>query len=544
MKILRILAVTGLVTLAGTACADLEVVNLNDPDRERALATPGDVESLITGAFRSYWYANQDWAPGPALSTGADEASASWGNFFMKDFSSEPRVAIPNSPSYGYAYVIEDPWFSAYSGLAAVRDGIIAIEGGLVIEDEDGADVTNRALTFGKMIQGLSMGWIALLYDQGFTLDETTDIETAVMVPYNEVMAVGLAKLDEAISLAGSTSFTTNDAWMSGTFTNTDLAKFMHSMKARFMAQVPRTEADRGAVNWGAVISEINQGITEDFTIYGDDIIWWDILKTYNEFSTWARGDIRTLGPADQSGGYQAWMAMPVEQRNEFLIDTDDARITGGDPESDGLYFRYSGPSGFRPNRGTYHFSYYSSSRYIPYWSDWLGDMEFVTVAEMDHLKAEALYRTNGSMDEILQLVNKYRVPNSGLPAVTANGVVGQDRCVPKMPNGACADLWETMKYEKRIEVWHTAAGIAFFDDRGWGDLVQHTAVQFPVPAQELLTLLMDVYTFGGPGGDGAAPDQIINPEFTPELIKERVRTFERINNRHAKRFSEMTQMK
>jgi hypothetical protein len=73
---------------------------------------------------------------------------------------------------------------------------------------------------------------------------------------------------------------------------------------------------------------------------------------------------------------------------------------------------------------------------------------------------------------------------------------------------------------------------------------VQHTAVQFRVPAQELLTLLVDVYTFGGPGGDSAAPDQIINPEFTPELIKERVRTFERINNRHAKRFSEMTQMK
>jgi|GEM_PF-5658926 len=43
MKILRILAVTGLVAMAGAACADLEVTNLNDPDRERALATPGDV---------------------------------------------------------------------------------------------------------------------------------------------------------------------------------------------------------------------------------------------------------------------------------------------------------------------------------------------------------------------------------------------------------------------------------------------------------------------------------------------------------------------
>jgi hypothetical protein len=543
MKILRILAVTGLVALAGTACADLEVTNLNDPDRERALSTPGDVESLITGSFRTWWFSQQSWAPGPVLSTGADEHSASWGNFFMKDFSSEPRVAIPNSPSYGYAYVLEDPWFDGYSALAAVRDGILAIDGGLVIEDADGVDVTNRAMAFAKMVQGLAMGTTALLYDQGFILDEDTDIETATMVPYTELMAAAMAALDEAISLAGSTSFITTSAWMSGEHSNTDLVKIMHSMKARFLAQLPRTEADRSAVNWGAVMSEINQGITADFTVYGEDIYWWDILKTYGEFSTWSRADIKTIGPADQSGGYQAWMAMPVASRNEFLIDTDDARITGGGPETDGLYFRYSGPSAFRPNRGTYHFSFYSSSRYIPYWSDWLGEMEYITVAEMDLLKAEALYRT-GDQQGAVDLINKYRVPNSGLPAVTLDGVVGQDRCVPKMPNGSCADLWETLKYEKRIEVWHTAAGISFYDDRGWGDLVQHTAVQFPVPAQELLTLLMGVYTFGGPGGDSAAPDQIINPDFTPEAIGERVRTFDRITDRHAKRFANVTQMK
>ena len=47
MKAFRILGVSGLVMLAVTACADLEVVNLNDPDRERALATAGDVESRL-----------------------------------------------------------------------------------------------------------------------------------------------------------------------------------------------------------------------------------------------------------------------------------------------------------------------------------------------------------------------------------------------------------------------------------------------------------------------------------------------------------------
>jgi hypothetical protein len=127
MSIKKILAVAGMVALTSSACVDLEVTNLNAPDRERALATPGDVEALISGAYRTWWFSQHGWAPGAALSVGADQHSSSWGNFFMKDFGSEPRIAIPNSSSYGYAYVVEDPYFDAYSALAAVRDGLIAI---------------------------------------------------------------------------------------------------------------------------------------------------------------------------------------------------------------------------------------------------------------------------------------------------------------------------------------------------------------------------------------------------------------------------------
>ena len=61
------------------------------------------------------------------------------------------------------------------------------------------------------------------------------------------------------------------------------------------------------------------------------------------------------------------------------------------------------------------------------------------------------------------------------------------------------------MKYEKRIETFQTAAGIAYFDDRGWGDLVTNTPIHFPIPGRELETLGLQQYTFGG-GGDGSAP--------------------------------------
>jgi len=61
------------------------------------------------------------------------------------------------------------------------------------------------------------------------------------------------------------------------------------------------------------------------------------------------------------------------------------------------------------------------------------------------------------------------------------------------------------MKYEKRIECMFTASGLAFFDDRGWGELTPGTPIHFPVPAKELNILRLPVYTFGG-SGEGSAP--------------------------------------
>jgi len=44
--------------LALTACADLEVMNLNDPDVGRSLGTPSEVLSLIGGSFHSWFRGN------------------------------------------------------------------------------------------------------------------------------------------------------------------------------------------------------------------------------------------------------------------------------------------------------------------------------------------------------------------------------------------------------------------------------------------------------------------------------------------------------
>jgi hypothetical protein len=84
--------------------------------------------------------------------------------------------------------------------------------------------------------------------------------------------------------------------------------------------------------------------------------------------------------------------------------------------------------------------------------------------------------------------------------------------------------------------------GIASFDDRGWGDLIPGTITMYPVPGEELLILLEEIYTFGGsPGDAGSAPDIVpwdeggLRPLKIGEVpseadIRARVALFERWN--------------
>jgi hypothetical protein len=538
MKRVRLLALVG-VALLGSACADLAVENLNQPDRQRAISTPGDVEALISGAMLSSWRGMHEWAPGPALSVAADEHSASWGNFMMKDISAEPRQPLNNQSSYSYAYVMEDPWFFSYSALAAIRDGILAIQGGVDI-GAGGAD-NARAMTFARFVEGWTLGHLAMVYDQAFVVDETTDLETAEMMPYDQVMAQALTFLDEAIA-GSSASFTIPGSWMGNTeITNTELAAIAHSYKARFMASVGRSPAERDAANWSAIKSEAQQGI--EWIPVGDGFpwvggIWWDAMKTYGGTRPgWSRVDLAMLGAADQSGGWQTWEAFNAagqfSSQTPFEIDTDDLRLCGApNPgamcETDGTYFNFRGSSPFRPERGIYHFSPYGDNRWLPFNNaNAIGKMDEVIQEELDLLIAEADMRA-GNTAAVVAAVNQTRA-RSGLPDATASGVSGS-RCTPRKANGACGDLWDVLKYEKRFEVWHTGTGIAFFDDRGWGDLRVNTPIQFPVPAKELQTLLMDIYTFGGAGGSGAAPSIKRNLDFSFDALPDHLDAYRKIN--------------
>jgi hypothetical protein len=77
---------------------------------------------------------------------------------------------------------------------------------------------------------------------------------------------------------------------------------------------------------------------------------------------------------------------------------------------------------------------------------------------------------------------------------------------VPRKLNGQCGSLWDALRYEKGIEMLGVSGVLAFFDARGWQTLAPNSFTQLPVPGRELGTLQLDLYTFGGPGGQSIAP--------------------------------------
>ena len=98
------------------SCMDLNVENINAPDADDALQSPSDVESLIGGAYFTFFNATEYWYPTNGLSVLADELTSSWGNAAMQDLSSEPRVAFNNNSAYIDIDHLNVPW-NLYSAI-------------------------------------------------------------------------------------------------------------------------------------------------------------------------------------------------------------------------------------------------------------------------------------------------------------------------------------------------------------------------------------------------------------------------------------------
>ena len=524
---LRSIALPASMLLLAVACQDLNVTNPNLPDAARATTQPQTTESFVATSFRTWWpVSGHGNYPSFAFSTMARDVTSGFADFGQLELSVEPRSAWNNSPVNGRNQVNQDPWYAYYRTISSANDVLASIDGGLVIVDPVR---TARARAMGKFMQGLSYGYLGLMYDKAVITDETTKldtIKTPSFVPYTQVVTVAIAKLDQAAAAAEAQPTMTFpvETWLFQGLTKDQFVRLTNSYAARLLAGVARTRTERAAVNWAEVIRRVDAGVVLDFApVAQPDVLvddWKRLLarlRTAGRPSDYARPSYWLIGPADSTNGWVNWVASPNDSRQPFQMRTRDRRLQGTTgPASPGRYMGYNLNNLFAIARGTWRFSHYYFLRYGTGTSWQIGPQPELTVTEMDLLKAEALIRLNRA-GEAVALINRTRVANGALPPVTIDGPPDAPGCVPRKRSGACGSLWDALRYEKGIELLGNSGLLSYLDARGWQTMPENTLVQFPLPGRELGTLLLPLYTFGGPGGQNSAPAP--DPEGCPVVL-------------------------
>lgn len=469
--------------LSLSSCEDLEVENLNEPKFEET-NVPAQVNGTAAGLIRGWHFAGHnnyqgDETPGNALWVAADVGSCSYGNFGMRDISSEPRVVFNNTPAYANMTPFEKYYKNLYATCSNASDVLksIAVAGDGAIEKP------MRAKAVAKFVQGTCLGYIGLLYDKGFVVTENTDITVPVpMVDYAVLIDSAVAILDDAIEICSSDTFDIPQAWLPAvfTYTNVEFKQLVNTMAARLLAYKSRNANQNESNDWAKIKSYAQNGLTFDFEPVMDDNVWWDYLKVYAVYSGWGRVDMRVINMMDSN--MPAWFPPSgkiADLPNDGIATSADKRL-----ETD---FEYLASQGFSPERGIYHFSTYRYSRFDYYLETWTEPVAIIRKAENDMLLAEAYVRT-GDLAGAASILNdpaNSRKDRGGLADVSAD----KD------------ELLNAIYYEKTIECMLTGECVEFYDMRRRDMLQSGTFLHLPIPAQQLEVLQLDFYSFGGTTG-------------------------------------------
>jgi hypothetical protein len=511
------------LAFAGACNPDLDVTNPNAPDVQRAISTPSDVRQLIGSSYNSVYLGMQGCyggacEPDPGIATGvmADVMTMAFGNFGARFNGQEPRLAYNNSSAAGDGHVSSDPYDAMYGALGAANDGLKAIKRGIAVKASNSApDETPQFQAFAWLVQGMALGFESQVWDKGFIVTEDTE-GTATLTDYKAIRDAAIVSLNKAITAASGKSWTIPAEFTPGiTLTATNFVKMANTIAARTLAYNARNAAENTATDWAKVLQYANGGIstgsnTFDLQITGDGgNSWYDLTKGYGELESWVRVDQRIIQEADPTQPIEYSSATPPARANiadlRFAHGTPDA---AGDIRQKGADFWFINNIPFAIARGAYFFSQWSHARYVDHSYEvdtpFLTTVPYVLRAENDLLIAEALIRTNGDLNRAATLINNTRVGRGGLPPVSA--------ATPKN------DLLGAIFYERDVELFDTGAGQGWFDRRridtsvtynglnigniwaakGGSNLQKGTPRHLPLPAKELETLGLPVYTYGG----------------------------------------------
>jgi hypothetical protein len=537
MRRLQVYAgLAGLVAILG--CSDtLAVTNGNNPDAERALARPSDVEALIGSSLNTAWRAmnGQNDNIDNQMRVFSFENSSSLANFGFG-----ARIGIPRNPidnSKGNPVLVGNFWDYAQDakGARSAALGLAQLDKSGFTFGNAAQDIRGRAFAF--FVMGLGNANMALVYDSGAVVNESNGNANGVDVPYplllghDSLMKLALIQLDSAQLYAGQMSTPLLATWIPGNaLTGPQFVQVIRSYKARFRAAVARTPAERTAVDWTKVRDDAVAGIGADLVIDLDPSKSWDYIWYVQHFlfDAWTQQSPLFAGMADSvrpandvaGPGYDAWLAAGLNNRFAFTIKSADQRFPPGDtraaqrtastvgtlqtPSRSNLYFRNrTSPD---PPGTPYTVSQYDWFRFQQlYQANRIGKFPMLQKAEVDLLAAEAYYRL-GDLANAVTRINITRqakgvLPELSLTMTATDQVPGGGACVPRVPDPAtnftsakCGTLFEALKWEKRMELAFMQYGAWYFDSRGWGDLAAGTPLEWPVPYQEMDTRSLKLY--------------------------------------------------
>lgn len=513
---IKLVALFMVLGIALSSCEELEVENPNNPSMEDVLSTPDDVRGVVQSAFYQYWTTFKQYTIHMTASVAADHTTASWGNFGWLDNSLEPRGPWNNDPSYGDSDMTESVWYDGYAVISQVNDALFAVNVEEMEIGQGGAD-NDMVIASSMFIRGVTLGKLALTFDQAFVVNETSDLIALELQPWNEVMEAAIEDLLAAVAIAEETSFEWPSATMPGLAINNNyIVELANSYAARFLALGARTEAQSDDISWtnlydwSDVLTFTENGITTDFAPTGDGLpweggTWWDLGIKYLRNPGWGRIDSRVINlmdedyfvryptdgqglplPAlDDDGNTHPDFPDPHDDNAVGMAKSDDARIL--------VDFQYLASNAFNPGRGGYHFSHYRHSRYdMPastseeghYMGESVGPLFEFRAYNNELLKAEAMARTGdvGGAANILNDASLPRIARGELEEVDVN----------------YDDVMHAIFYERQIELAHNGYLLPFCDMRRRDLLQRGTPLHYPVPGRELGTLQMEIYTFGG----------------------------------------------
>lgn len=455
---------------------NLDVANTENPDDKILASDPVALTATSTGLIRSWFMTvHSTRSPFAAMAVMSDATSCSWGNFGMRDLSSEPRVAFNNTTAYGNN-VTSSYFNSLYSILSDSNTLALAVKNGTEFEEP------KKVEFLANLGQSLTIGYLALAFDQVWLSDEDGAVQGSGLEgasTYQEAMTFALGKLDKAIALAKANNISLGDDIIpGGNGNNAKLVQFLNSMGARMMVGNVRNTAQKSQLDWNKVLNYANAGLTSDFEIYMDDTSWYDLIpKTYLVYPGWARADMYTVNLMDPTNQPQVWPANATTVAQSTT--PADARLNSD--------YQYLASNNFRPERGTYHYSNYRYSRLNNYITVWTTNVTEFSASENDMYKAEAMaFKSGADLAGAAAVINAgTRVTRGILPPVSPN----------------LEEIKKAIHHERFVEFAYTGVGLTFFEMRKENLLQKGTLLHFPVPGAALESIPAPYYTFGGDQG-------------------------------------------